>query len=69
MPRDGANIYTRPAGTDGVPNATILSAAYNVYVADVEVDLNAPRPVVAGGTGGTSPITARAQLGTEVSSL
>ena len=36
MPRDGANIYTRPAGTDGVPNATILSAAYNVYVADVE---------------------------------
>jgi hypothetical protein len=69
MPRDGANIYSRPAGTDGVPDATILSAAYNVYVADVEQDLNAPRPVVAGGTGGTSPITARTKLGAEVSSL
>ena len=54
MPRDGSNIYHRPAGTDGVPNFPIESSKYNAYVADVEQDLNLPRPIVAGGTGATS---------------
>ena len=54
MPRDGSNIYHRPAGTDGVPNYPIESSKYNAYVADVEQDLNLPRPIVAGGTGATS---------------
>jgi hypothetical protein len=54
MPRDGSNVYHRPPGTDAVSNATISSAAYNVWVADVEQDLNLPRPIVAGGTGATN---------------
>jgi hypothetical protein len=54
MPRDGSSIYHRPPGTDGIPNTTIASTPYNSYVADVEQDLNLPRPIVAGGTGATS---------------
>jgi hypothetical protein len=64
MPRV-AGIYSRPAGTDGVPNATISSTAYNANVADVEQDLNLPRPVVAGGTGASSADTALANLSAE----
>jgi hypothetical protein len=37
-----------------VPNFPIESSKYNAYVADVEQDLNLPRPIVAGGTGATS---------------
>lgn len=54
MPRDGSNIYHRPPGTDGIPDTTIESAKYNAFVADVEQDLNLPRPIVAGGTGASS---------------
>jgi hypothetical protein len=54
MPRDGSNVYHRPPGTDAVSNTTIASAPYNVWIADVEQDLNLPRPIVAGGTGATS---------------
>ena len=66
MPRDGSNIYHRPPGTDGIPDTTIESARYNVFVADVEQDLNAPRPIVAGGTGATSTTAAMASLGGEL---
>ena len=52
MPRDtGTGIYSTPAGTDGIPNRTISSTAYNLNVHDVETDLNTPRPIIAGGTG------------------
>jgi len=51
MPRDGSNIYHRPPGTDAVTGTTVASAPYNANVADVEQDLNTPRPIVAGGTG------------------
>jgi hypothetical protein len=54
MPRDGSGIYAPPPGTDGVPDTPIESARYNAFVADVEQDLNEPRPIVAGGTGATS---------------
>ncbi|HEX3412889.1 MAG TPA: hypothetical protein VHT00_14310 [Stellaceae bacterium] len=54
MPRDGSNIYHRPVGTDAVSDTTIDSAKYNANVADVEQDLNLPRPIVAGGTGASS---------------
>jgi hypothetical protein len=53
MPRV-AGIYSRPTGIDAVPNNTIDSGKYNSNVADVEADLNLPRPVIAGGTGATS---------------
>jgi hypothetical protein len=62
MPRDGSNIYHRPSGTDGIPNYTIESAKYNSYVADVEQDLNLPRPIVAGGTGANNARDAMTSL-------
>jgi len=65
MPRDGSGIYTTPAGTTAVPDTTIESAKYNANVADVAADLNAPRPIVAGGTGATSAKAARTALGAE----
>ena len=65
MPRDGSNIYHRPPGTDGVPNAPIESAKYNANVADVEQDLNLPRPIVAGGTGATNATDALFNLKAE----
>jgi Chaperone of endosialidase len=65
MPRDGANIYHYPPGTPGAPNTTIASAPYNGYIADVEQDLNLPRPIVAGGTGATTAAGARTNLQAE----
>ena len=65
MPRDGSNIYHRPAGTDGIPDYPIESSKYNANVADVEQDLNLPRPIVAGGTGATSADGALTNLSAE----
>jgi hypothetical protein len=62
MPRDGSSIYHRPPGTDGIPNTTIASTPYNSYVADVEQDLNLPRPIVAGGTGANNARDAMTSL-------
>ena len=64
MPRDtGTGIYSTPAGTDGIPNRTISSTAYNLNVHDVETDLNTPRPIIAGGTGASDAATALKNLG------
>ena len=65
MPRDGSNIYSRPVGTDGVPNYPIESTKYNANVADVEQDLNLPRPIVAGGTGATNADDALTNISAE----
>jgi hypothetical protein len=65
MPRDGSSIYHRPVGTDGVPNYPIESSKYNAYVADIEQDLNLPRPIVAGGTGASSADQALTNLSAE----
>jgi hypothetical protein len=62
MPRTN-DIYSVPPGTDGVPNTTISSTAYNRFVHDVETDLNTPRPVIAGGTGANNAADARINLG------
>jgi hypothetical protein len=62
MPRTN-DIYSVPPGTDGVPNATISSTAYNNFVHDVETDLNTPRPIVAGGTGANNATQAKINLG------
>jgi len=50
MPRDGSGIYSQPY-PDVVSGTTIESTKYNGNVNDVELDLNTPRPIVAGGTG------------------
>jgi hypothetical protein len=64
MPRDGSGIYTKPF-PDVVSGTTIESAVHNGIMADVAADLNAPRPVVAGGTGANSAQTARFNLAAE----
>lgn len=63
MPRDGAGNYSVPPGTDGVTGFTIDSAKYNINVHDVASDLNAARPIVAGGTGGATAKEALVKLG------
>jgi hypothetical protein len=65
MPRDGSGIYHTPAGTDAVTDTTIESSKYNTNVHDVESDLNAPRPIVAGGTGASSADNALQSLSGE----
>lgn len=53
MPRSN-DVYAPPSGTTGVPQTPISSASYNAFVADLTADLNAPRPIVAGGTGAST---------------
>jgi len=62
MPRT-ADIYSVPVGSDGVPNTTISSTAYNTLIHDIETDLNLKRPIVAGGTNATNASDARDNLG------
>lgn len=54
MPRNGSGVYSLPAGSTAVPNTTIESAKYNTVNADIAADLNAARPITAGGTGETT---------------
>ncbi|WP_434286317.1 pyocin knob domain-containing protein [Celeribacter sp. SCSIO 80788] len=63
MPRNGSGVYSKPAGTTAVPNTKIESSMFNTLVDDVVSDLNAARPITAGGTGGTSVTTAQTALG------
>jgi hypothetical protein len=65
MPRDGSQVYHIPLGTEGAPDTTIESAKYNTLAHDLEQDLNAPRPIVAGGTGSSNPAGALAALSAE----
>jgi hypothetical protein len=65
MPRNGSGVYSIPLGTEGVPDTTIESNKYNAFVLDVQLDLNTPRPIVAGGTGAGDAGTAMAKLGGE----
>ncbi len=64
MPRDGSGIYTQPA-PDVVDGTTIESTVYNLFTHDVETDLNAERPIIAGGTGASSADEALSNLGAE----
>jgi hypothetical protein len=64
MPRTGGGIYAKPF-PDVTAGTTIASAVHNGIMADVETDLNAPRPVIAGGTGAVNALGARANLQVE----
>ena len=55
MPRAGG-VYSAPPGTTATPNTTVASAPYNALVADLVADLNAARPVTAGGIGAATAI-------------
>ncbi len=65
MPRDGSYHYLVPVGTDGVADQTIDSGRYNAFVHDVELDLNTPRPISAGGTGANNATDALTNMGGE----
>lgn len=66
MPRNpGTGVYEQPA-PDVITTTTIESTVYNGFVNDVETDLNAPRPIVAGGTGANNATQARDNLKAEV---
>jgi hypothetical protein len=65
MPRNpGTGQYSKPI-PDAIPNTTIASTPYNTNVDDVVIDLNLPRPIVAGGTGATNADQALINLGAE----
>ena len=64
MPRDGSNVYTQPF-PNVVDGTTIESAVYNGFTTDVALDLNTPRPIVAGGTGADNADAALVNLGGE----
>ena len=66
MPRDGFEIYNIPAGTHGEPDTTIESARYNAFVDDIALDLNAPRPILSGGTGADDKVEALQNLDGEM---
>lgn len=64
MPRNLSGVYSLPSGslvTDGVDD--ILATQHNTPLEDIESDMNAARPVVAGGTGASNAADARANLG------
>lgn len=63
MPRNGSGVYSKPAGTTFVPNTVIESSKVNSLADDIAADLNTARPIVAGGTGGTTAAAARTSLG------
>lgn len=66
MPRDGSDTYYLPPGSEGVPDQSIESAKYNLLIADLELDLNLPRPIAVGGTGATNPFDALVAMGGEM---
>ena len=68
MPRDGSGIFTKPF-PDVVAGTTVESAVHNGIVADFTTDANAPRPIIAGGTGAANAKTARNNLDAEVASV
>lgn len=51
MPRDGSNVYSKPAGTTAISGEIIRSDEFNLFADDVVNDLNNPRPISSGGTG------------------
>jgi hypothetical protein len=65
VPRNGANIYSAPAGTLATTQTVIESAKYNAFVNDLVTDANTARPVVAGGTGSSTASGARTNLGAQ----
>ena len=65
MPRDGSGQYSQPF-PNVVEGTTIESTVYNGYTADVTIDLNTPRPIVAGGTGANNALDAMINLKGEV---
>ena len=63
MSRSIGGVYSLPPGSAAVDNTIIDPVIYNALLADLEADLNIPRPIVAGGTGAASADGALTALG------
>ena len=62
IPRNGADVYSLPAGST-VTNGDVSDATdINTPLADIAADLNIARAIVVGGTGATSASGARTNL-------
>lgn len=63
MSRNGAGVYSLPAGSLVANGDTSDASDLNTPLSDIEADLNVARPIVAGGTGATTAAAARSNLG------
>lgn len=63
MSRNGAGLYSLPAGSTVTNGDTSDAIDINTPLADIATDLNTPRPVVAGGTGASTAAGALVNLG------
>lgn len=63
MPRNPSGVFSLPAGSTVTTGNIILASSHNDPLNDIASDLNAARPVVAGGTGADSAADARTNLG------
>lgn len=66
MPRSGGGVYSLPAGSTITNGDTSDATDINTPLVDIVTDLNAARPVVAGGTGATTASGARTALGVAI---
>lgn len=62
MPRNGQGVYSLPPVYEAVTGETIEAQQHNVPLEDIASDLNQPRSVATGGTGGASAAQARDNL-------
>lgn len=62
MPRNGQGVYSLPPVYEAVTGETIEAQQHNVPLEDIAADLNQPRSVATGGTGGGSAQQARENL-------
>lgn len=62
MGRNPSGVYSLPAGSLVSDGATSAASQHNTPLQDLETDMNAARPVVAGGTGATTAADARTNL-------
>lgn len=62
MPRNGQGVYSLPPVYEAVTGETIEAQQHNVPLEDIASDLNFPRSVATGGTGGASAAQARDNL-------
>lgn len=65
MSRNGAGVYSLPAGSTVANGDTSDATDINTPLADLESDANTVRPIVAGGTGSSTAAGALAALGAD----
>lgn len=63
MARNGSGVYSLPPGSTVSNGDTSKASDVNTPLQDIEADLNAARPIVAGGTGATTAAGALSNLG------